>query len=471
MSPQFDKIPESPFPISSYSISHSPWVGSIQRIIQAALQAADPYIAVRKRLFRSGNILQIGKHRYSLRKYRRIRILGMGKACIPMAVAVYDMLVDCITDGLLVVKTQPSTSSPSSSSPVPVPFPIIKSSHPIPDERSQHAGSAIKTFLLDSRSDDLVICLISGGSSALVVSPVPDVDLPDIQMMTRLLLACGANIQEINTLRKHLDDIKGGGLARCAYPARLLTLVLSDVLGDPLETIASGPAYPDPSTYQDAWNLLVKYHLTEQLPDRIIRIINHGLQGQRAETPKPGDLIFRRVHHVIVGNNRMAAQAALRQAKQEGFHSQLLTSSLQGEARQAGIFLASIARELSFANSPLRSPSCMVVGGETTVTLAGNGLGGRNQELALGAVNHLAALSNILLVTLATDGEDGPTDAAGAVVTGETLERAQNAALNPQEYLKNNDSYDFFSNLNDLLVTGPTQTNVNDLVLLFHFNG
>ncbi len=322
----------------------------------------------------------------------------------------------------------------------------------------------------DSRPDDLVIFLVSGGSSALVVSPVAGIELQDIQKMTRLLLACGATIQEINILRKHLDEIKGGGLARWAYPAHLLTLVLSDVLGDPLDVIASGPAYPDSSHFSDAWYLLEKYRVIKQMPEHIVKILRLGLEGKLADTPKQDDVIFKNVQHVIVGNNRQAARAALMQAKKEGFHSILLTSFLQGEARQAGIFLASLAQEMVATNSPLRSPACIVVGGETTVTLTGDGLGGRNQELALGSVMHLAGLPNTMLVTLATDGEDGPTNAAGAVVTGETYERAQEAGMNSLEFLKQSDSYHFFENLDDLLITGPTHTNVNDLALLFHFD-
>jgi len=472
MSLQFDKLSIRSFPVNTFSISHSPWESSIQRIIQAALSASDPYTAIQKSLSINGNNLQVGKQHYLLNRYRRVRLIGIGKACIPMAAAIQDLLGDRLLDGLLVVKNQKNTlgTIQARSEESSLRFPIFKSSHPVPDERSQQAGSAIKTFLQNSRIDDLVICLVSGGGSALVVSPVPGVELQDIQDLTRMLLACGATIQEINILRKHLDEIKGGGLANWTYPASLLILVLSDVLGDPLEVIASGPGFPDSSVFKDAWNVIEKYDVAGKLPARILDILRQGLQGKRKETPKPGDPIFAKVRHVIVGNNRLAANAALKQAKVEGFHSMLLTSFLEGEARQAGIFLASIARELASTNSLLRSPACLVLGGETTVTLTGDGLGGRNQELALGSVVQFAGLKNSMLITVATDGEDGPTNAAGAVVTGETFERAQSAGLNPLEYLKKNDSYHFFEKLDDLLVTGPTQTNVNDLALLLQFN-
>jgi glycerate 2-kinase len=473
MSLLFDKPLTDTFPDQSYSITHSPWEGSIRRILKAAFLAVDPYTAIRKSISIQKNSLRVKNQRFQLSRYKRIRLIGMGKACIPMALAIQDLLGDQITDGLLVVKDQPHVpgSAHTSAEGSRLHYPIIKSSHPVPDERSQRAGSVLKTFLQDSHPDDLVICLVSGGGSALVVSPVTGVDLNDIQGMTRLLLTCGATIQEINILRKHLDEVKGGGLARWAFPATLLNLVLSDVLGDPLDVIASGPGYPDTSFYQDAWNLLEKYQIVKQMPARIVDVLSQGLQDKREETPKPGDPIFSKVVHTILGNNRLAANAALKQAKLEGYHSMLLTTFLQGEARQAGIFMASIARELAAANSPLPSPACLVVGGETTVTLTGDGVGGRNQELALGAVTHFAGLKSSLLITLATDGEDGPTDAAGAVVTGDTQARALNVGMNPMNFLANNDSYHFFKTLEDLIVTGPSQTNVNDLVLLFHFNG
>ncbi len=471
MSPHFNNLSESPFPINSFSIAQSTWGGKVQRIIQAALLAASPYAAIRKNINLNGDNLLVIHQRYPLNRFKRIRLIGMGKACIPMAMAIRDLLEDRLSDGLLVVKDQKNIPESPHQADEKASFPlsVLVSSHPVPDERSQRAGSALRAFLRDSRPDDLVICLVSGGGSALVVSPVPGVELPDLQAMTRLLLACGATIQEINILRKHLDEVKGGGLARWVYPATLLTLVLSDVLGDPLDVIASGPGYPDASYFQDAWNILEKYHITPQVPARIIDILRLGLQGKQLETPKPGDAIFNRVQHIIVGNNRMAAKAAVQQAKLEGMHSMLLTTFLQGEARQAGNFMAGLSRELATVNAPLRSPACLVVGGETTVTLTGDGLGGRNQELALGSVIPLAGLRDSMLITLATDGEDGPTQAAGAVVTGETLSRAQHAGMHPQEYLRNNDSYRFFDVLGDLLVIGATHTNVNDLALLFHF--
>jgi hydroxypyruvate reductase len=302
-----------------------------------------------------------------------------------------------------------------------------------------------------------------------MTAPVGDISLGDLQGLTTLLLGCGASIDEINTLRKHLDQVKGGKLARLAAPAQVITLILSDVVGDPLDVIASGPTVPDPTTFAVAWGILDRYNLLERTPTSILAYLRRGLLGEVPETPKGGDSVFMGVQNVVVGNNRLAARAALAEAEALGFHSLLLTTYLQGEARQAGRFLAAIARQLASDAPPLPRPACIVCGGETTVTLSGDGQGGRNQEVALGAVAEMAGLNDIALVTLATDGGDGPTDAAGAVVTGETLFRASARGLLPADFLARNDSYHFFAALEDLFKTGPTQTNVNDLALVFAF--
>jgi len=327
----------------------------------------------------------------------------------------------------------------------------------------------IAHLLTNVTEEDLVICLISGGGSALLVSPAPGLSLGDLQRLTSLLLSCGADINEINTLRKHLEQLKGGGLVRLAFPAKLITLILSDVVGNPLEVIASGPTVPDSSTFEDAYQVLQRYSILEQTPPSILAYLERGLRGEIPDTPKEGDKTLVNVQNVIIGDNFQAAQAALQQAQAEGFNAMLLTTSLQGEARQAGRFLASIARQITETGQPLLRPACLVVGGETSVTVTGSGLGGRNQELALSAVADLAKLPDIALITLATDGGDGPTDAAGAIVTGETLKRARRMGLDPDDFLARNDAYHFFEPLGDLLKPGPTQTNVNDLTFVFAF--
>jgi hydroxypyruvate reductase len=314
---------------------------------------------------------------------------------------------------------------------------------------------------------DLVIAVISGGGSALMTLPAPGLALADLQSLTGALLRCGATINEINTLRKHLDQIKGGGLARMAYPATLVTLILSDVVGSPLDVIASGPTVPDPTTFAEAYALLERYGIAASVPPPIIEHLRRGMAGQAEETLKPGDPRFERVQNLIVASNAQAAEAALTAARTEGFNTLLLTTYLQGEAREVGRALAAVARELAATGRPLPGPACVVAGGETTVTLRGQGMGGRNQELALAAVADLAGLPGIALITLATDGGDGPTNAAGAVVTGATLERARQRGLDPLAHLARNDAYPFFDALGDLLRPGPTHTNVNDLVFIF----
>lgn len=430
-------------------------------ILQAALQAVEPGAAVEKYLQLEGECLRVAKRSYELSRYRRVLLAGAGKAAAPMAAAAARRLGPHLSGGVLVTKEAHAADLPAS-------LRLHEAGHPLPDERGVDAGREILALLEAARADDLVICLISGGGSALLTSPVPGISLEDLQTLTRLLLASGATIHEINCLRKHLDAVKGGGLARAACPATLVTLALSDVVGDHLDVIASGPTVPDPTTFADAWNVLERYHLVERVPASIREHLGAGRGGQLPDTPKPGDALFEKVQNVIVGSNRQAAEAARCRAQQAGYHTLLLTTFLQGEARQAGRFLAAIARQVASDGHPLPRPACLIAGGETTVTLnpSSAGLGGRNQEMALAAVSELAGLEGITFIALATDGGDGPTDAAGAVVTGQTLARAAALGLHPADFLAGNDAYHFFEPLGDLLKPGPTRTNVNDLAIV-----
>lgn len=433
----------------------------MQRILAAALLAADPALAIRKHLARSGDSLITPNRSYDLLAFHSIYVIGAGKAGARMAHAVSDLLGDCLTSGVVIVKEGYEGTAPLAG------IEIIPAGHPYPDERGLHATRRICSLVENATENDLVLCLLSGGGSALLTHPAPGISLDDLVHLTGALLSSGASIHEINTLRKHLDLVKGGNLARRVAPARLLTLILSDVVGNPVESIASGPTAPDPSTYTDALAVLRKYSLEDEVPANIREYLQRGLQGEIPETPKPGNLVFERVENLIVGSNNQAAQAALVQAQREGYNTLLLTTNLQGEARQAGQFLASIARQIATSGQPLSRPACIIAGGETTVTVKGDGSGGRNQEMALGAVEALAGIPAATLVCLATDGGDGPTDAAGAVATGETLSRAHKRGMDPEEYLRRNDAYHFFTPLGDLLLTGPTMTNVNDLAFLF----
>ena len=438
-------------------------LAAVERILSASLQAADPRAAVQRALTLEDNQLTFANARLNLDQYRRARVVGVGKAAQSMTAGLVDVLGDRLADGLIITKHVDAASG------LPERIRVLPGGHPVPSIESATSTRALVDFLAGGDADDLVFCMISGGGSALMTLPVEGVTLEDMQNLTRLLLACGADIREMNTLRKHLDQVKGGGLARRAAPARLVTLVLSDVIGSPLDGIASGPTVADSSTYADALAILRKYGIYDQAPASIRTVLESGARGDIPETVKPGDACLEHTISQVIASNPQAAAAGLAQARREGFHTLLLTTYLQGEAAQVGSMLAAVLREIDASGQPLPRPACIAAGGETTVTLRGSGKGGRNQEMALGAAFLLAGLPNAALVTLGTDGEDGPTDAAGAVATGETIERARALGRSPLEDLQNNDAYHFFEALDDLLMTGPTGTNVNDLAFLFAF--
>lgn len=410
------------------------------RILSAALEAVDPFQAVQK------YFPEIEGHVFGL---------GIGKAAIPMMDGLAARIP--LAGGLAVTKFAPELNRES--------YAVIEGGHPVPDERSLHAGQRVLGFVSSLQEKDTLVCLISGGGSALVTAPY--VPLEDLQTLTTLLLSSGAPIDEINTLRRQLDRVKGGGLAR-ATPAKIISLILSDVIGNPLEAIASGPTVPDPTTKVDAIAILNKYNLEQKVPKSVLDVllsVPSLAQHPRGMTlSSNGATITERVQNIIIGDNKLAAQAAVKQAEEEGFQAEILTNELQGEARDVGRELAHHLREES---SKRTRPFCLIAGGETTVTIQGQGKGGRNQELALAAVSELSSVENVMLIALATDGDDGPTDAAGAVVTGESARRAETLGLDAAGYLSRNDAYSFFEQLGDPLKTGPSGTNVNDLVFLF----
>ncbi len=446
----------SPGVFSTHTISRHPRGDTVLRILAEAINAVEPGNAVRNFVRRDGNILSVDGRDYALDEFGSIYILGVGKAAPAMTRALAGLLGDKNLSGLVISK---HNDTPPSGS-----FEQIQGGHPIPDERSLRAGQKAINLLKRVSADDLLICLISGGGSALMTVPLPGIGLDEIKTLTTALLRCGARIDEINTIRRHVDQLKGGGVARMAAPARTVSLILSDVVGSPLEAIASGITAPDPSTREDALGIISRYGLEKIVSPQILRSL-----VEAPETPKPGEKLFASVQNVLVGSNLIAAQSALEQAFREGFSTFLMRTDLQGEAREVGKSLSRDLRQILQTGKPAARPFCLVAGGETTVTVRGNGKGGRNQELALAAVPELADLPNVMLVTLATDGEDGPTDAAGAVVTAETLERGQKLGLFPQAFLDNNDAYHYFNPLEDLLKPGPSGTNVNDLTFIFGF--
>ncbi|MGC1377137.1 MAG: glycerate kinase [Anaerolineales bacterium] len=439
----------------THTLSNLQQGSAVMRILQAALDAADPAQAVLRAVQLQGQRLIVLGVEYDLSAYRQIHLLSFGKAGWTLARALEDLMGGLLSRGLVVAKTADQTP--------PGRFTIMEGGHPIPDERSLAAGEATRRFLGAIGPDDLLICAISGGGSALIAAPRPPIKLTDLRAITARLLACGATIDEINTSRRHLDILKGGGFL-LQTKATVLSLILSDVVGNSLEAIASGPTAADPSTRADALRILQKYNLLAVVSEDILSVLQNA-----PETLKPGNPRLETVRNALIGSNLTALHAALRQAADEGFHPYLLRTNLTGEAREAAFELSGALRWACQRGEPVARPFCMVAGGETTVTLRGNGRGGRNTELALAAVTELVDFPNALLVTLATDGEDGPTDAAGAVVSGATWRRAQTLGLHPGDYLQRNDSYSFFAALDDLLKTGPTGTNVNDLVFLFGF--
>jgi len=412
-------------------------------IFRAALRAADPAEAVERHL-RSRN----------LGRYRNIYVVGAGKAGAAMARATERVLGKRITAGLINVKYGHVAKLRR--------IELNECGHPVPDAQGVAGATLIASLAESAGPDDLVVCLISGGGSALLPLPAPPVTLEDKQATTRLLLACGANIHEINTLRKHISRIKGGQLARLAAPATVEALLLSDVIGDNLDVIGSGPTAPDASTFADAARILDRYGIAGRVPAPVRERIERGMSGEIPETPKPSDPLFARVRNTVVGSNRLALEAAARHARSLGFRTLVLSSVIEGETREIARMHAAIAREIVEAGRPLKPPACIITGGETTVTLKGSGLGGRNQEFALAAAIDIQGLPRTVVFSAGTDGTDGPTDAAGAVADGDTLRRNPDAA----RYLEQNDSYHYFESLGDLVITGPTNTNVADVRLV-----
>jgi glycerate 2-kinase len=409
-------------------------------IFQSALDAADPAAAVIRHL-----------ESRDISRFRRIFVIGAGKAGASMARAAERVLGRRISTGLINVKDGHIAKLRR--------IELNECGHPVPDQRGVAGAARIAQLAESAEKDDLVVCLISGGASALLPLPAEPVTLEEKQSVTRLLLACAANIHEINAVRKHISRIKGGQLARLAAPATVEALLLSDVIGDDLDVIGSGPTAPDASTFRDAAGILEKYSLWDRVPAAVKERIEHGVRGTIPETPKPGDPLFRRVRNSIIGSNRLALAAAAKRARELGYRTLVLASEIQGETREIARMHAAIAREIVSAKQPVRPPACIITGGETTVTLRGDGLGGRNQEFVLAATMDIAGLPNVVIFSAGTDGSDGPTDAAGAIADGDTLRRNPAAA----QFLDRNDSYHYFESLKDLVITGPTNTNVMDV--------
>lgn len=424
----------------------------VKEILSAALKAADPADAVEKRCARIRAIHGAGG-------YSRLLVIGFGKAAIPMARAMEAGLGELITTGAVITKYGHSANHGLTK------VRVHEAGHPLPDENGVKGTEEIVALAGTADEGTLAVVLISGGGSALFVSPAKGISLEEKQETTAQLLRAGAEIQELNTVRKHLSRVKGGRFAELLYPAATVSLILSDVIGDPLDVIASGPTSPDSTTYADALATLESYGLLGSAPHAVVDTLENGLKGLLPETPKEGDPMFGIVENVIIGSNRLALDAAKTAAESLGMGAEIHSAEVSGQAGDAGRRLALKALTAKLHKGG-RTPECLISGGETTVTVTGTGYGGRNMELALAFAVEIEGVPGITLLSAGTDGTDGPTDAAGAVVDGMTVIRARARGLDADEYLRNNDSYTFFLKAGGLLVTGPTGTNVMDIQIL-----
>ena len=416
-----------------------------QVIFKAALSAADPYRAV---IAHKKTITDtITQH-----DLKRVVSVGFGKAAAAMAAAAEDIAAGALVGGVIVTKHGHAGERHLKK------FKVLEAAHPVPDENSLRAAHEVLAVAQEAGEDTLLLCLISGGGSALLAAPAEGVSHSDKQAVTDALLRAGADIGELNAVRKHISAVKGGRLALAAWPARTLSLIVSDVMGDPLDVIASGPTAPDRTTFAEALGVLKKYGI--EAPEGVKDYLKHGAMGLVPEGPKPGQRVMERVQNIIVANNGIALEAAARQARSMGLHTEVLTDSLGGEAREAAGWL------MQQALSRWQRPFCLIAGGETTVTVTGSGKGGRNTELALAFALEAEDAKGITLLAAGTDGTDGPTDAAGAIVDQDTAPMARAKDLSADDYLRENDSYGFFNQTGELLKTGPTGTNVMDINII-----
>lgn len=432
-------------------------------IMASAIKAVDPYQCIFDHVRVESGVLKFGKHQVDLAAFERVFLIGFGKASVPMAKGLLDLLGEKIGYAKVITKDRSFLPNDGDLQNLQV----LLGGHPVPSKESIESTRLLLKDVSQLSSKDLVLVVISGGGSALFTSPLAEITLEDMQQLTTALLHSGANITEINTLRKHLDQVKGGGLAAWLHPASICTFVLSDVIGDSLDMIASGPTVSDPTTFQDAMNVISKYDLFDKVPVSILQCLEEGVNGKIPETLKPGSLPDEHLRSHLVGTNIQSAMAAKETAESLGYNALIITSHLTGRTDRAAEFIAAILQTLSVYDHPISKPACLILGGETTVEVVGNGLGGRNQDLALHMVKKIAGLKDVLFIALATDGEDGPTDAAGAVCDGLVFEGALNEmGLKIETFIENNDAYHYFERVGGLIKTGSTGTNVNDLIIV-----
>jgi glycerate 2-kinase len=457
-------MPQSSGTLKKTAGSSSDLLGKLRedakRLFHAAVRRVDPSEAVKRFVHLAGDTILLGdaaepSSRLALDSFEHIYVVGGGKATAPMARAMEELLGPRLTGGLIVVKygfAEPLSAVES-----------LEAGHPLPDRNGVEGTSRLLRLLKRAGEKDLVFSLISGGGSALLPQPVAGITLAEKQAMTRMLLACGAAIDEMNAVRKHISLSKGGQMARTAFPATTVNLMLSDVVGDKMDVIASGPFVPDTGTYQDVLAIIDKYGLRD-IPQSVREHLERGAKGEVPETPKEGDLIFEKVRNFVIGSNILALEAAREEAERLGYHTLILSSSVEGETREVARVHTAVAAEILKTGRPIPPPACIISGGETTVTLRGKGTGGRNQEFCLAAAMDLTGLpARVVVASAGTDGNDGPTDAAGAAVDALTVRKGRDLGLDPARVLAENDSYPFFQKTGDLWITGPTKTNVMDV--------
>ncbi len=427
-------------------------------IFEAGIKAVNPYQAVKHYLKVEGDFLYLPNHTFNLSAFKNIYVIGAGKASAYLALALEEILGERLKGGLIIVKYGHGAHLKKVK--------VIEAGHPIPDENGLCGAHALVKLAKGFGIEDLVFCVISGGGSALLPLPVAGISLKEKQETTKALLGCGAPIHEINSIRKHLSQIKGGGLARVVYPATLVSLIISDVIGNDLGVIASGPMVADTSTFLECKKILERYHLLSNIPRAVRNHILKGVRGGVQETLKQGSAILKKTINLVIGSNTQCLEAAEKKAKTIGYNTLLLSSFVEGEAREVAKMQAAILKEIINFGRPILRPACVISGGETTVTIRGTGKGGRNQEFALTCGIEIAGLKGTAVLSAGTDGTDGPTDAAGAYADWKMVDRAKKLGLDPCHYLDNNDSFHFFEQLNDLIITGSTKTNVMDMIVL-----
>jgi glycerate-2-kinase len=431
-------------------------------VFEEVLKKTDPRILIKTKVKLIDNVLYVDKKTYDLKIFNKIIVLGFGKASGFMAEALERILDEKIDKGLIIIPKGTSKKFKTNF------IKFVESSHPIPDFSSVKAANKILNIVKKIQKTDLVIFLISGGGSSLMALPKEPISLKDKMKINKMLINSGASIGEINAVRKHLSEIKGGKLACKVFPATIINLFVSDVIDGTLETIASGPTVLDSTSFSDAIKVLKKYELWKKLPNNVRIFLSKGSMTIESETLK-NKFKFKKIQNVVIGDNKLACFTAVNKFKNLGIKTLLLSTFMEGESRDIGFIFGAIAREILLTGNPLPPPVAIIMGGESTVSVIGNGKGGRNQELVLATALKINRLDNVVMASLSTDGIDGPTDAAGAIADGYTLFKSEKKGMNPQEYLKNNDSYSFFSKIEDLIFTGITGTNVNDLSILMVF--